>query len=271
MRAFRLAFDGRPFHGFQRQPDVRTVEGVLLAGLDELGLCDPETDLPPGYAAAGRTDAGVSAVAQTVAFGCPDWCTPRALNGVLPESVRAWASAAVPDDFHATLDASRRTYVYHLPAPDATLDRARAATDRLAGEHDLHNLTTDDRGTVRTLALDVTLDEGFLVLTVASDGFPRHLVRRLASLVGSVATGGTPLEHVGRVLGREPLDGPAGVPPAPAEGLVLVDVAYPGVTFAVDDEALASARAAFDARRWAARTAARTAERVFAGLGTAPD
>ncbi len=267
MRAFRLAYDGRPFRGFQRQPDVPTVEGALLGALDELGLLEADAGVPPGYAAAGRTDAGVSAVAQTVAFGCPDWCTPRALNGSLPDAVRAWASADVPESFHATRAASRREYAYHLAAPDADLPRAREAADRLSGEHDFHNLTPDDQGTVRDLEVGVERSGDFLVLAVAGGGFPRHLVRRLAALVGAVARGEAPVEKVDRVLSADPLDGADAVPTASAEGLVLTAVRYPGVTFEVDGAALEAARSAFDERRWTARTAARTAERVLEGLG----
>ena len=120
MRAFRLAYDGRPFYGFQRQPSVPTVEGALFDALGALSVLPPDADKPAGYAAAGRTDAGVSAVAQTVAFGCPDWLTPRALNSELPTTIRAWASADVPPEFHATHDAARREYVYYLYAPRAT-------------------------------------------------------------------------------------------------------------------------------------------------------
>jgi tRNA pseudouridine38-40 synthase len=271
MRAFRLAYDGRPFHGFQRQPDVATVEGVLLAALADLGILESDTEVPPGYAAAGRTDAGVSAVAQTVAFEGPDWCTPSALNGALPDPLRAWASADVPASFHATRDAVRRTYDYFLPAREASLERARAAADRLSGEHDYHNLTPDDRGTVRALEVTVERSGEFFVLTVAGDGFPRHLVRRLASLVDLVATGAVPFERLDRVLSADPLDGPEGVPTAPPEGLVLSAVAYPGVTFAVDEAALEAARRAFDDRRWQAATAARSAARVLEGLEVAGD
>ncbi|MFB6353828.1 MAG: tRNA pseudouridine(38-40) synthase TruA [Halobacteriales archaeon] len=266
MRAFRLAYDGRPFHGFQRQPEVETVEGAVLDALGELGVVGADDDVPPGYAAAGRTDAGVSAVAQTVAFEAPDWCTPRALNGALPDAVRAWASADVSADFHATHDATRREYTYFLPAPEAALGPARSAAERLSGEHDFHNLTPDDRGTVRELAVAVDRSADALVLTVASDGFPRQLVRRLASLVGAVAAGDAPLERVDRVLGPEPLDGPDGVPPAPGEGLVLTAVDYPGVTFDVDEPALADARSAFEGRARAARRRLATMTRVADGL-----
>ena len=267
MRAFRLAYDGRPYRGFQRQPDVPTVEGVLLDACRELDLLAADGDVPPGYAAAGRTDAGVSAVAQTVAFEAPAWCTPRALDGALPDGVHAWAAADVPDGFHATHDATRRAYAYHLPAPDADLDRARAAADRLSGERDLHNLTPDDAGTVRTLDVGVERDGEFLVLAVASDGFPRHLVRRVATLVGDVARGDRPPAFVDRVLDLEPLEGPDGVAPAPPEGLVLVEVDYPDVAFEADDEAVAAARETFADLAWSARTAARSAGRVLDGLG----
>ena len=265
MRAFRVAYDGRPYSGFQRQPDVPTVEDTLLKALRALGVFEG-SDVPPGYAAAGRTDAGVSALAQTVAFDAPDWLTPAAFNAELPGTVRAWASADVPDDFHATHDATRRTYRYHLYGPTLDDDRVRAALDRLAGQGDFHNLTTDDEGTVRTLDTDCVRDGDFLVLTLAAGGFARHMVRRVVALVRAVGSGESDPDRVERVLGSEPLDGPAGVATAPATPLVLVDVSYPGVTFAVDPEAAESARDAFGERRVEARTAARVVGDLYDGL-----
>lgn len=267
MRAFRLAYDGRSYLGFQRQPDVPTVEGVLLDGLRDLDLLGPQGAPPSGYAAAGRTDAGVSAVAQAIAFESPDWCTPRVLDGALPAGVHTWAAADVPDDFHATHDATRRAYVHHLPAAGVDFERASVATERLSGAHDFHNLTSDDGGAVRDLEVTVERDGDFLVLKVASDGFPRHLVRRLATLLDEVARDETSLGFIDRVLASEPLDGPDGIPPAPPEGLLLVEVDYPGVTFVPDEEAVAAARETFEEVVRTARTTARTAGRVIDGLG----
>ncbi|MFB6280710.1 MAG: tRNA pseudouridine(38-40) synthase TruA [Haloferacaceae archaeon] len=266
MRAYRVAYDGRPFHGFQRQPDVRTVEGALFDALDALGVTDGGP--PPGYAAAGRTDAGVSAVAQTVAFAAPDWCSPAALGSELPGAVRPWAAAEAPDGFHATHDAVARTYVYYLHAPpDRTDDgRVAAALDRLSGEHDFHNLTPDDRGTVRDLAADCDREGEFLVVRATAGGFPRQLVRRLVGLLAEVGAGADP-GRIDRVLGPDPLDGPAGVAPAPAEPLVLADVAYPDLSFAADGAAVEGARSAFRERRTRALGAARVAGRVLDGLG----
>lgn len=268
MRAFRVAYDGRPFKGFQRQPDVRTVEDALFDAVRDLDAMDAAADAPPDYAAAGRTDAGVSALAQTVAFEAPDWLTPAALNSELPASIRAWAAADAPVAFHATHDAASRAYTYHLHAPQRAVDddRAAAALDRLRGEHDFHNLTPDETGTVRTLDGSVTRDGEFLVLELRAGGFARHLVRRLVSLVEAVASGNSALERVDRVLAADPLSGPAGVATAPAEPLVLSDVAYPGLDFVVDEDAAESARTVFAERRVEHATRARVAGSVHDGL-----
>ncbi|GAD53798.1 tRNA pseudouridine synthase A [Halarchaeum acidiphilum MH1-52-1] len=143
-----------------------------------------DAEKPSGYAAAGRTDAGVSALAQTVALDCPEWLTPRALNAELHDAVWAWAHADVPADFHATHHAVARTYVYHLYAPDADAERAREAARRLSGAHDFRNLTSDDAGTERDLSLTVERDGDFLVLTARAAGF------RAGSSAGSPRSSG---------------------------------------------------------------------------------
>ena len=263
MRAFRLAYDGRPFYGFQRQPDVPTVEGTLFDALGALGLVDDGK--PPGYAAAGRTDAGVSALAQTVAFRCPSWCSPAALNSELPADVRAWAHASVDPSFHATHDAVRREYTYDLYAPDTDVGRVEAALAGLCGEHDVHNLTTDRRNTVRTLSGAVTRDGDFLVVRVAAGGFARQQVRRLVSLLRRVGDG-APLAAVDRVLAPGLIRDDDGVPAAPAEPLVLTGVDYPTIGFAVDEEAARTARALFDERAVDGRVRARVAGRIRDGL-----
>jgi tRNA pseudouridine38-40 synthase len=266
MRAFRVAYDGRPFYGFQRQPDVPTVEDALFDALRQLDVLDDDADAPPGYAAAGRTDAGVSAVAQTVAFDCPDWCSPAALDGVLPPSIRAWAAADVPDDFHATHDAVSRTYTYHCYAPDVDDARARQAAASLAGEHDFHNLTPDDANTVRTLDVSLSRDGDFLVFDVSAGGFSRELVRRVVTLVHAVAAGDAELDRLDRILGPDPVDGPDGVGPAPPTPLVLTGVDYPGVDFAVDADALAGTREIFADRRVEGLVAARVAGTILDGV-----
>jgi tRNA pseudouridine38-40 synthase len=279
-RVFRIAYDGSDYYGFQRQPqpDVPTVEDALFDALRAHEILAPDAGKPAGYAAAGRTDAGVSALAQTVAFEAPEWLSPRAFNAELPAGIRAWAAADAPAEFHATHHATRREYTYHLYAPSAdargrepsarTVDdeRFRAACDALSGTHDFANLTPDDHNTERSPTLEATRDGDYLVLAVSAGGFARELVRRLVSLARAVATGAKSFDDLERALDPTPLPGHEGIAPAASEPLVLTGVDYPDLEFAVDEEAAASARAVFDTRRSDRRTGARVAEQLRDGV-----
>lgn len=264
--AYRLAYDGRQFHGYQRQPDVRTVEGQVCAALRELEVLSDADDVPSEYSAAGRTDAGVSALQQTIAFRGPDWLTPSALNSQLPDAIHSWARTVVPADFHATHDAVRRRYVYHLFAPSSDVDRARSAARRLSGERDRHNLTPDDDGTIRDMTITVRQDGPLLLIDCSARGFLHELVRRTASLIGAVASGAAPLERVDRVLSPSPLAGPDGIAPAAPEPLVLTAVRYPNVEFEVDEDAAQTARDVLRTRAGAARARSAVLDRIAAGL-----
>ncbi|MFQ3283353.1 MAG: tRNA pseudouridine38-40 synthase [Natronomonas sp.] len=258
MRAFRLAYDGSGYRGFQRQPHGETIENELFAALDELGV-GFEGGSPVGYAAAGRTDAGVSARAQTVAFEPPAWLTPRALNSELPGAIRAWASTDVDPGFHATHDATERVYTYFLHAPAVDDDDAREACRRLSVEADFHNFTPDDEGTERAVSVSLRRNGPFLRLECRAGGFARQLVRRLVTVVEAVARGARDPSFIPRALGSEPLSGPDGIAPAAPGPLVLFDVSYRGVTFEIDADALSSARGVFRARRRERLAAARVA------------
>jgi tRNA pseudouridine38-40 synthase len=265
VRAFRIAYDGRPYHGYQRQPSVPTVEGCLFSALAALGIGDGGP--PDGYAAAGRTDAGVSALAQTVAFEAPEWCTPRALNGELPADVRAWASAEAPGGFHATHGAESRAYRYHLHAPDLAIEAVSEPLSAIEGTHDFHNLTAvsdPGRDTVRTVEeTSVERDGEFLVVELRAGGFLHEMVRRVVSFLE--ASAGEDAPAIDRVLSPETLSGPEGIGPAPPEPLVLVDAEYPELAFEVDERAAESRRSVFDATRVEAATRTRVAAELRCG------
>ncbi|WP_256296504.1 tRNA pseudouridine(38-40) synthase TruA [Haloarchaeobius salinus] len=272
-RAFRVAYDGRPFHGFQRQPSLPTVEDALFDALRDLGVLADDADKPPGYAAAGRTDAGVFGLGQTVAFDAPDWLTPRAFDGELPAAVRAWAHADAPTDFHATHDAASRAYEYHLFAPDADLELARKAAERLVGTHDFRDLSAVSSGnTTRTLTTATVLRDGeFLVLRVRGDGFLHELVRRLVSLVRAVATGEVQPARVDSALTPGTLPDHEIPPPAPPGGLVFVEAAYPELSFEPDGRGVESVREVFDDRAARATTRGRLCRRVAGGVAVDED
>lgn len=262
MRAFRVAYDGSDYRGFQRQPHGETIEDELF---DALGSFDVEFrgGSPVGYAAAGRTDAGVSARAQTIAFDAPTWLSPRAFNAELPDAIRTWASAEVDEGFHATHDAVARTYRYFLYAPSADDDLARTACRRLSVTGDFHNFTPDDDGTERTVAMSLHREDDFLILDCEAGGFARQLVRRLVSVVEAVAVGNRELAFINRSLEADPLPGQDGIAPAAPEPLVLLDVRYPGVEFEPDDRALADACEVFEARRRRRLATARVAGEIL--------
>ncbi|MFQ3294373.1 MAG: tRNA pseudouridine38-40 synthase [Halobacteriales archaeon] len=267
MDAYRISYDGRPFHGFQRQPDVPTVEDALFDALRSLDVLGETDDTPPEYAAAGRTDAGVSALGQVVAFESPDWLSPAPLNGTLPNSIRAWDRSDAPDGFHARHDADWREYAYHLHAPEIDTDLATEVCARLEGTHDFHNFTAEDGETIRKVHEAAVDREGeYLVLRVRADGFLRHQLRRMVALIEAIGTGERPLALVDRALDSEPLSGPQGIPTAPPEPLVLLNVGYPDLEFEVDGEAAMQARRAFDHRRIRHSTAARVAGTIRDGI-----
>ena len=107
-----LAYDGHDFAGWQVQPDRLSVQGTLVSAFEHL---TGEKTLPQG---SGRTDAGVHALAQvaTVTTNSPIPVDNliRALNDILPRSIRILAVEEMPPDFHARRSAVAKTYRYHI-------------------------------------------------------------------------------------------------------------------------------------------------------------
>jgi tRNA pseudouridine38-40 synthase len=116
-----LAYDGTPYHGWQVQPGLPTIQGALA---DAIHRTTGERTLPQG---SGRTDAGVHALAQVASFALaapiPAANLQRALNRCLPPSIRVLAAELVPPHFHARHSALSKTYEYRIfplrPAPNA--------------------------------------------------------------------------------------------------------------------------------------------------------
>ena len=239
-RAFRIAYDGTAYHGYQRQPGVPTIEDAILDAFEELDI----DALAAGYAAAGRTDAGVSAIAQTIAVSVPHWLGPRALSARLPDDIRAWGSADVDSTFHPRYDATARCYTYFLPVDDVDLERARDAASSIVGVHDFADLSAATDRTTRQLSHLELHDEGDCIrITARAPAFVHQQVRRIVSLLELVGTGERSHSDVERIIDPDTtVQGPDGIPPAPPGPLVLTTVQYDDVTFerateAVDDAA----------------------------------
>ena len=243
-----LAYDGFDFHGWQVQPGLTTVQGLLSAALERV---TGERVLPQG---SGRTDAGVHALAQ-VASCAIDSPIPAAnlviaLNDVLPPAVRVLAIEEAGADFHARASAQAKTYryriwraaicspfvaryVYHHPYPLEESAMAAAAA-AVIGHHDFTSFAAVDpeRGreqeepsNLRTLFSSVWQREADeLVYTVRGNGFLHHMVRNLVGTFLLVGKGTLPPQDLGRIL--QARNRSAAGPTAPAHGLYLVSVEY---------------------------------------------
>jgi tRNA pseudouridine38-40 synthase len=200
-----LEYDGTAFHGWARQPGLRTVEGVLREALDAVfPRCN-------GLAVAGRTDTGVHATGQvasvSVEGGPPPERIAEALNTALPDDVVVRSAEEVGDDFHARFSARSRSYRYRVrvartrsalaarrelwwPRPVDTGALAAAAA-LLPGEHDFRAFTpTETQHDVfgREVIAAAWEPEGDrLDFTVTADSFLRHMVR---TLVGTMLEAG---------------------------------------------------------------------------------
>jgi tRNA pseudouridine38-40 synthase len=239
-----LSYDGAEFAGWQVQPGRTTVQGALASAI---GRLSGENVLPQG---AGRTDAGVHALAQVASFETastiPSENWLRALNDILPASIRVLDVAEAASDFHARKSARAKTYryrmfrgaicppflaryVWHYPYP---LDEAAmaAAADVVVGEHDFTSFAAVDveragLSNVRTVFSSAWEREGDeLIYIVRGSGFLHHMVRNLIGTFLLVGKGTVSREDLRRILAAK--DRSAAGATAPASGLYLVGVEY---------------------------------------------
>src|SRR6202049_993625 len=153
-----VSYDGAEFSGWQVQPNAITVQGTVAS---VIGRITGEKELPKG---SGRTDAGVHALAQVMTFvtqsSVPTGNFLKAMNDILPASVRVLEVTEAPPDFHARHSARAKTYryrvyreaicppflaryVWHYPYPldEAAMERAAPL---VAGEHDFTSFAAVD-------------------------------------------------------------------------------------------------------------------------------
>jgi tRNA pseudouridine38-40 synthase len=237
--AARVEYDGTDFSGFQYQPGLRTVQGELEAALARFtGGSRIRVE------GAGRTDAGVHAFGQVIAFTDPRGRTAeeltRVLNALLPRDVSLREMRRVPAGFHPRRAARYREYRYIIwNAPrsplrerfalgvrdqldTAAMERAGSA---LVGRHDFSPFGAAHRQPVRTVHWVRVRRAGSLVtIDVAADAFLRSMVRRIVAVLLEVGHGRLAEEAVAEALasGRRPLNGAT----APAKGLCLRRVVF---------------------------------------------
>jgi tRNA pseudouridine38-40 synthase len=229
-----IQYLGTRYGGWQLQNNAPSIQGVLEDALAQV------FGTPLRVHGAGRTDAGVHAMAQRVHVDAPFQIPPRGvmlgLNQLLPPDVRITRVEGVADEFHARFSARSKTYEYriwnaevadvfaapthaHVARPlDERLMQEAAKT--LAGTHDFAAFTVADpevSSTTRTIERIEVVREGSVIrITVTADGFLRYMVRRIA---GSLIEAGRGRLGAGTLFQEARWT-------APAQGLVLLDIAY---------------------------------------------
>lgn len=237
-----LEYRGTDFRGFQKQPGLPTVQGALEKAI--LAFTGEETRT---YG-SGRTDTGVHAVGQAVAFDLSGQVDVekgmRSLNALLPPGIAVTRLGEVPEDFNPRREAVWREYRYfifnrqvpspvfeefsfHVPGP-LDLPLMEQACRLLEGEHDFSafRLKAEDKTTRRTV-LRCGLEEtypGLLCVSVRANAFLFRMVRIMTGALLAVGKGRMSLDELGRHLeGGEKLC----ADPVPPNGLFLWEVEYP--------------------------------------------
>ncbi len=240
-----VEYDGTDLLGFQRQAVGRTVQGELEAALRRVGWTGA------AVLGAGRTDAGVHAAGQVIAFDF-DWQhepddLARALNANLPADIAIRALEACAPGFHPRFDARARRYrytIYNQPGrsplaaryawqvwPELDLGRLQAGSALLLGRHDFAAFGSDPdpkdgENTVRTLSLAEwkVAPGGWLTFDVQAEAFLFRMVRSLVGALKPVGTGETAVSELSALLASG--DRNRCPPIAPAHGLCLMEVIY---------------------------------------------
>jgi tRNA pseudouridine38-40 synthase len=236
--ALKLAYLGTDFYGFQRQPNLRTVEGELLGALEEVGLISN-----PGqsnYSIAGRTDRGVHALGNVVSFRTDKMPIINQINDILPLNIRILGSASVPMGFK-TRFAHRRHYRYVLctgPWEEGLeIEKMQQAAHLMEGTHNFLNFSKrNERNPIRKVE-SVTIkpqNKTIYMVDVVGESFLWNMVRKMVSVLLGVGECEVEVEEVEKFLNPQYS---AAITPMPPESLILMDVSYKDVQFKEDEYA----------------------------------
>jgi len=239
-----LQYDGTDFHGWQIQPSSPTIQGSLTQAIHRIVSEKVHVN------GSGRTDAGAHALEQVcnllTSSKIPLVNFQKAMNSVLPPSIRVLRIEEAPENFHSRFDAKIKHYRYrilnakgcspfefrylhHYPRP---LDFARMsqAAELVLGEHDFSAFCDSDTEVKsrirRVVSSSFVFDtrHNLLEYNICANGFLHHMVRNLVGTFLEVGTSRLSVDDVKAIL-KSKARSNAG-PTAPAKGLFLVSVSY---------------------------------------------
>jgi tRNA pseudouridine38-40 synthase len=239
-----IEYDGSGLVGWQRQANGLSVQEALETAIAK--FCGEMITVH----GAGRTDAGVHALAQTAHLDLACAVAPEVLRSAVnhhlrPNAISVLAAESVGDDFDARLSAVGRVYLYRIlnrrappalergrgwqVAPPLDPDAMRAGARHLVGHHDFSTFRDSlcqARSPLKTLdALEVCREGDEIHIMARARSFLHHQVRNMAGTLKLVGLGRWRPDDVARALAAR--DRRAGGPTAPPEGLYLVEIRYP--------------------------------------------
>ena len=240
-----IAYDGTKFHGFQRQPDMRTVQGVVERALEKM----TKGEHVEVYG-SGRTDAGVHALGQVIHFDYPGTIPAenmlRAINALMPLDVIVKTSEIVDENFHARYGIKRKTYQYRVDCGHYTdpfkrfytghyqypldIERIKIALNDLEGEHDFTSFAASGgviENKVRTIysaTVQYEESQNELIFEFTGNGFLYNMVRILVATLLEIGNGRRDVHDFLRLF--EVRDRQEARGTAPASGLYLKQVFY---------------------------------------------
>jgi len=237
-----VEYDGTDFHGWQVQPNARTVQAELEDAIRRM------LGESPRVLAAGRTDAGVHAAGQVVSFtlqrAISSEALQRGLNALSPRDVAIRAVEVVDDAFDPRRAARSRVYVYriwnagwispfwrrytwHVSRP-LNVDAMRAGAQWLLGEHDFSSFRAAgcdaEHAVRRLLRSEVEQRAEMITYTIEATAFLRHMVRNIVGTLVEVGAGERAADGLAALLAAR--DRTLAGATAPASGLCLTEVKY---------------------------------------------
>jgi tRNA pseudouridine38-40 synthase len=237
-----ILYDGGGYHGWQAQPDARTIQTEVSRAIER--LCGQSIHVN----GASRTDAGVSALGQAanikIDTPIPTENLAKALTEILPDDIAVAEAIDVPDDFDAISSAKKKLYRYtiytgttppvlqirhcwHRPGRLNVTDMTKAAK-LLVGTKDFKSFASaaDNRqSSVRTIInCEVEAKGEWIYINVEADGFLYNMVRNIVGTVVEVGRGRWSPQKITEIL--EAKDRSAAGPIAPAAGLCLMRIDY---------------------------------------------
>jgi tRNA pseudouridine38-40 synthase len=223
--ALKFAYDGSKFYGYARQPQLRTVEGELIKGLIKRGIIEDPNE--SRFRSASRTDKGVSALCNVVAFDT-NYSKLSILEKLSNEftDILVYAIKDVNHDFNPRY-AKYRQYRYNLKITNHDISKIITVSSCFTGQHDFTNFARVEefRDPVRTIDnIIFNLQNNFLMIDIYAQTFLWNQVRRIISALENVGLGKLEEDKIFEALNNPGKVFDFGV--STADSLILKDIVY---------------------------------------------